>query len=267
VPISHDFKNTEYHAHPAISKSGLDRIDQSPAHYRAWLESPHETTPALTFGSAAHAYILERKVFDQTYVVMSEKIDRRTKAGKEAWEAFHAEANGREVLTLDDMATLEAMAYSISQHPVAEELLDPGAGNPEVSFFSELSGVNVKCRPDWLRHDGIVVDLKTTDNAGPNAFAKSCAKWRYHVQSAFYSDVLANEEFDVKAFVFIAVEKSAPFAVGVYELDIESLEAGREAYQRNLDTYKRCLESGHWPAYSNSIETLTLPRWAIQQAA
>ena len=267
MPISHDFTNAEYHAHPAISKSGLDRIDQSPAHYRAWLESPRETTPALTFGSAAHAYLLERDVFDESYVVMSEKIDRRTKAGKESWEAFQADANGREVLTLDDMATLAAMNASVGQHPIAEELLDSGAGKAEVSFFSELWGVSVKCRPDWLREDGIVVDLKTTDNAGPNAFAKSCAKWRYHVQAAFYSDVLANEGIDVKAFIFIAVEKAAPYAVGVYELDMDSLEAGREAYQRNLDTYKRCLDTGHWPAYSHSIETLTLPRWAIQQAA
>ena len=258
--------NAEYHAHPAISKSGLDRIDQSPAHYRAWLQSPREATPALTFGSAAHAYLLEREVFERSYVVMSEKIDRRTKAGKEAWEAFQTKANGREVLTLDDMETLEAMAYSISQHPIAEELLDSGSGEAEVSFFTELWGVSVKCRPDWLRNDGIVVDLKTTDNAGPAAFAKSCAKWRYHVQASFYSDILCKGR-DVKAFVFIAVEKSAPYAVGVYELHAESLEAGREAYQRNLDTYKRCLDTGHWPAYSNSIETLNLPRWAFQQAA
>jgi exodeoxyribonuclease VIII len=48
---------------------------------------------------------------------------------------------------------------------------------------------------------------------------------------------------------------------------MDSLEAGREAYQRNLDTYKRCMDSGRWPAYSSAIETLTLPRWAIQQAA
>lgn len=260
--------NAEYHAHPAISKSGLDRIDQSPAHYRAWLSEPRITTPALTFGSACHNYVLECETFENRYVVAPSGIDRRTKAGKELWEAFTSEAAGREIISTDDMEKLVAIRASIIDHPVAEELLDHGSGKAEVSVFGVLDDVGVKCRPDWLREDGIVVDLKTTDNAGHSAFSRSVAKYRYHVQSAFYSDLLEAVTCEpVKAFVFIAVEKAPPYAVSVYELDAESLEVGRSAYQRNLDTFRRCLEANHWPAYSDAIETLTLPRWAFAEAA
>ena len=266
--IDYNLPNAEYHAHDFISKSGLDRIDQSPAHYQAWLSEPRITTPALTFGSACHNYVLERETFDDRYVVAPSGIDRRTKAGKEVWEAFTSEAAGREIISADDMDKLVAMRASIIEHPVAEELLDPGSGRAEVSVFGELENVAVKCRPDWLRDDGIVVDLKTTDNAGPGAFTRSVAKYRYHVQASLYSDLLqAVTGEPVKAFVFIAVEKNPPFAVSVYELDAESLEVGRAAYQRNLDTYRRCLEANHWPAYSDAIETLTLPRWAFAESA
>lgn len=264
--IDHTLTNAEYHQHPAISKSGLDRIDQSPAHYRAWLTEKRVSTPALAFGTAAHSYILEPEIFDDGYIVMTDKIDRRTKVGKEAWETFQAEAGDRQVLTHEDFAALVAMRGNVDAHPVARELLEEGVA--EASVFGELFNVAVKCRPDWLRaNDGIVVDLKTTDNASPNAFARSIAKYRYAVQAALYQDILAAEGIDVKAFVFIAVEKTAPHAVGVYELDGESLEVGQIAYQRNLDTYRRCLETDHWPAYSNAVETLTLPRWAFAEAA
>ena len=50
--------NADYHAHPAISKSGLDKIAKSPAHYKAAREAEHEGSDALVFGSAFHDYIL-----------------------------------------------------------------------------------------------------------------------------------------------------------------------------------------------------------------
>lgn len=257
--------NAEYHRHPAISKSGLDRINQSPAHYQAWRNEPRKETPALTFGSAAHAFILERESFFDRYIVAPDGIDRRTKDGKAQWAEFEAQANGKTLIRSEDMQSIDAMDSAVHQHQSAAELLAEGIA--EVSAFGNLWGVDVKCRPDWLREDGIVVDLKTTDDAGPGAFPSSVAKYRYHVQSALYQDILALLGIRVSAFVFIAVEKQAPYAVGVYELDADSLEAGRSAYQRNLDTYKRCTETGLWPAYSSAIETIQLPRWAFQQAA
>ena len=263
--IDYNLPNAEYHAHPAISKSGLDRINQSPAHYRSWLTEPRKETPALTLGSAAHAFILEHETFFERYAVAPDGIDRRTKDGKAAWAEFETQSAGKTVIKAEDLQQVERMAYSVWSHPSAHELLSEGVA--EVSAFGNLWCVDVKCRPDWLRNDDIVVDLKTTDDASPGAFPSSVAKWRYHVQSAWYQDILSLVGIKVSAFVFVAVEKNPPFAVGVYLLDDASIEAGREAYQRNLSTYKTCIETGQWPAYSPAIETIQLPRWAFQQAA
>jgi hypothetical protein len=260
--IRHDLSNAEYHAHPAISKSGLDRIDQSPAHYRASLVEPRKETPALTFGSAAHCWILETDEALHRYVIAPQGIDRRTKDGKAQWAEL--EASGKTIISAEDAQTLENMLASVHSHPVADELLDNGIA--ESSVFAELLGVSVKCRPDWLHDNSVIVDLKTTENAGLNAFGKSVANFRYHCQASFYTDICREVGLDIKAFVFIAVEKAPPYAVSVYELDSDSIEVGRTLYQRNLETYRRCRETDHWPAYSDAIEVLTLPRWAMIDA-
>ena len=250
--------NEEYHKHPALSKSGLDRLAISPAHYQAWLTEPRIETPALKFGSAAHCGILEFERFERDYIPAPDGLDRRTKAGKELFAEL--EASGKTIIGINDLDVICRMRASVFAHPAARELLSEGIA--ETSHFSTIDGVSVKCRPDWLS-GGIVVDLKTTQDASLNGFSKSIANYRYAVQAAFYSDILASLGHDVVAFLFIAVEKTAPYAVGVYELDDMSLEIGREQYQRDLDTYRRCVASGEWPAYSNGIEKISLPRWAV----
>jgi exodeoxyribonuclease VIII len=227
----------------------------------------------LVFGSAAHCWILENDEIGKRYG-LAPITDKRTKEGKAIWA--EAEASGKTILSSDDWGRLNDMHDSVYSHPVASELLDDGIaelsvfaellGRKKSAVCSELRGVSVKCRPDWLHDNSVIVDLKTTENAGPNAFAKSVANFRYHVQAAFYTDICREVGIDVKAFVFIAVEKNPPYAVSVYELDSDSIEVGRTLYQRNLETYRRCRETDHWPAYGDAIEVLTLPRWAMIDA-
>jgi exodeoxyribonuclease VIII len=116
-----------------------------------------------------------------------------------------------------------------------------------------------------LTHDDFVVDLKTTEDASPEEFAKSCANYRYHVQDPFYRDGLAAVKRKPRAFVFIAVEKKAPHAVGVYVLRAEDVELGRMQYRANLNRYAECLQSGKFPAYSEKVESLALPAWYVSQ--
>jgi hypothetical protein len=45
-------------------------------------------------------------------------------------------------------------------------------------------------------------------------------------------------------------------------LDEESLAKGRRDVSTLLETYAECTNAGEWPAYSNTITTLSLPTWA-----
>ena len=107
--------------------------------------------------------------------------------------------------------------------------------------------------------------MKSTADASPEEFARSIAKYRYHVQDAFYSEgyYQATGQWP-RGFVFIAVEKTAPYAVACYSLDDDAKAYGRELFQRDLETLLEAEKSQEWTAYSQEIETLSLPAWAYR---
>jgi exodeoxyribonuclease VIII len=108
------------------------------------------------------------------------------------------------------------------------------------------------------------VDLKTTVNAHPEAFARDAFKYRYHCQAAFYSDAkqIVENLPQTPRFCFIVVEKEFPYAVAVYWLDDQSIDLGRRVYRKDLETYAWCREIDSWPGY-DEIRTLRLPRYAF----
>lgn len=130
----------EYHSGPGISKSALDQIARSPAHYMAYKAAPHEPTPAMLLGSVFHAAVLEPGEFDARYCVAPEGIDRRTKVGKEAWAEFEYEANGKEIIKPDIMCTVRGMAQSVAAHPLARSLVT--GGTAEQSIYWEFQSSN-----------------------------------------------------------------------------------------------------------------------------
>lgn len=93
---------SEYRAHPAISKSDLFKITKSPLHFKWSMENREEKTAALIFGSACHKYILERDDFDSEFAVAL-NVDRRTKSGKEEYAKWLEENEGKDVVSSDDM--------------------------------------------------------------------------------------------------------------------------------------------------------------------
>lgn len=257
--------NAEYHGGPGISKSGLDLVHRSPMHYNAVVTASNDRTPtpAQELGTAAHAIILEPHVFDESYV-LAPKFDRRTKEGKAAAAAFEDENAGKICLLQETWDQLFAMAAAVNAHPAAGSLLTscPGEAEKSVYWIDATTGVLCRCRPDWWRDDNVIVDLKTTEDASQEGFAKSIANWRYDVQAAYYLDGVQQATGKrPKAFVFIAVEKKPPYGVGVYVLDSESLDLGRAQYQHDLRIYAECVRTGVWPGYGDKIQTISLPAW------
>lgn len=260
--IRHDLTNAEYHASPAISKSGLDLIRKAPAIYRWRQANPTEQTPAMRLGTLTHTVVLEPDAFAHSVIARPEGIDRRTSAGKADWAAFEIEADGKEIITVEEMAKLAAIQQAVHTHPAAAKAL---AGSPtiEQSIFWDVDGIACRCRPDAVTEKGVIVDLKTTRDASQEGFAKSIAQYRYHVQAAFYSDGYKAAFGEApRGFVFIAVETEPPYLVAVYVASEAMTQRGRIDYQTDLDTFRRCQESGTWPGYSDAPLTIDLPKWA-----
>lgn len=254
-----------YHAHASASSSFLRTLTgRSPAHARAALLEPREDTPALVLGRGIHARALEPETYPQRFAV-APKVDRRTKAGKEAWAAFTEAHPGAVILSESDGELVNAIGEAVDAHPLASVILSGGVAELSGFWTDPETGVPCRIRPDYARPgDALLVDLKTTTDASPREFARAVYRYGYHVQAAFYAmGFEAIEGRPLSDFLFIAVEKAPPYAVGVYRLDDEALSVGRATVRKALATYAACLASGHWPGYSASVEPVTLPAYAF----
>ena len=258
--ITTELTNEQYHDHDSISKSGLDLVARSPAHYR--YAEQREPTRAMVIGSAVHAAILEPEVFASQYMLLRDVKDRRASEYKQAVSVHGADF----VLTGTEADYVSGIQESVQQHTKLRSLL-AADGRAELSVITKdpITGVAVRCRFDWLTHAGVPVDLKTTLDARPDAFSRSVSNYRYHVQAAFYCDVWELETGEkLDRMVFAALEKAMPHAVQLYMLDDEAMAVGRKLYREALNVYADCLESGHWPAYGEDVQLLNLPPWAVE---
>jgi hypothetical protein len=295
-----------------VSKSGLDIIAKSPAHFKQSRDDGYTPpTPSQRMGTLAHSFILEHETFWQHYALpfeapegalvtnddlksrladLGEKttgtkpllIERLRAADpsavilEDAKAKYSEEVGDREIVTHDELAKLEGMRASIQRHPKASKLLKAGSGVAELSAYwrDPESGVLCRCRPDWWRHDGVLVDLKSCRDASEEGFRKSLYDWGYYKQDPYYQDgarmALEQSEGGISmpaptAFVFVAIETVAPYACNVFLLDPEDRETGRRHYRTALNTYAECVKTNTWPSYSNKIETIRLPDWVLRR--
>lgn len=252
----------QYHAHPAISKSGLSEFQRSPAHYQYWREHDALDSDALRIGSAFHTMLLEPET-EALRIHVWEKQPRNTKAGKEAYEAATALAGDRLLLSRQEHGSLKEMAQSIASHVSARVILD-GEGDVEASMFwlDAVTGVQCRARADWIRADGLIVDLKTCNDARPFIFERDAFKFLYHWQAAMYVDGYeAATGKKAAGFAFVAVEKEAPYGVSTFIADEQFIELGRLQYREALARFAECNRMNLWPKYEDSLIPLSLPAW------
>lgn len=240
----------EYDQIPAVRRSALWEIRKSPLHYKYAVEHPEEPTEALRFGIAAHKYILEPETFWDEYVEVP-KIDRRTKAGKEAYAELIA--SGKEFVTEADMDAIRAMNEAIRANATAAALVD-GAHEVTFQWTEAETGEPCKCRVDCLtEHDGVpyIVDYKTTTSCEDGAFERACRMYGYKLQAAMYTDGVFASELEKRWFAFVAQEKKPPYAVRVYFCDDGFVEEGMETFRKLIGIYHKCRVNNYWPGYEN----------------
>ena len=247
-----------YRQAPGISQSILKEIRRSPKHFDFYRRCKPEPTPAMIFGTAFHAYLLEENLFKQTVAIWTGEDKRGN-----AWKDFKAANEGKFILSRDDLKAFEYMRQSIHENMKAVKLLQ---GQREVSFFWQDSDTAVLCkgRADILSTKGYIVDVKTTENAsqvGRGNFEMKARALGYDIQAAMYTDGLRACGQETKGVVFIAVETKPPHCHAIYVLSPEDIEIGRRTYKELLATYRACEETGTWPGYATDVNVLSLPRF------
>ena len=267
-PGVYEMPHAEYLADPvpggSLSSSGARLLlpPSCPAIFRYRQDHPPESTATFDFGHAAHRLVLG----EGPPLAVLDAEDWRTKAAQQWREGVRAE--GSVPLLRAEHEQVQAMAAAIREHPIASALLEPGTGRPELSLFWADDDIWRRARLDWLPLPGpgrtIVADYKTTVSADPvSALGKHVPNYGYHQQAALYLDGVRLLVADDPAFVFVFQDKAPPWLVTVAELDFQALEIGRARNRQAIERYRDCRESGIWPGYSDDIELISLPSWAV----
>lgn len=246
-----------YQTSEGVSVSMLKRFAEAPI--KATIRA--DETPALRLGSLIHCAVLEPHRVNERYVVTD--LDRR---GTKAWEAAVEAASGRELVKRADWEAARRIRDAVHAHPIARDLLTPDLLVEQSLWWTDAeTGVLCRGRPDGVLPTlKVVVDVKSTADAGREDFGRACANYRYHWQEAFYrAGVQAAFGWEPDAFVFIAVEKEPPYLVAAYEIDPYAVMRGQEQVRETLRRYDECRRAGQWPGYSEALERLYLPEWAL----
>ena len=263
--MTHSIPFDEYLQHPGYGSGAVRQALRSLSHLQHYMRTKGEPpTPAMLLGSATHCTVLEPREFDQRYV-RAPDIDKRTKAGKEAWAIFADANQHKQILTPDQHNTAYAIRDTLLAMPEYRALVyNHGDVSAEVSQFwdDDATGIPLKARADMLLDDGVIVDLKTAADASPRGFAAACARYGYHIQAAMYQDGFGEDKYE--RFCFVAIETKPPFAAGIYWLSEASLELGRQQYRRALAEIAPYHKGDHWPLGYGELE-LDLPAWAFYQ--
>ncbi|GAA4461880.1 hypothetical protein GCM10023189_37890 [Nibrella saemangeumensis] len=103
------------------------------------------------------------------------------------------------------------------------------------------TGLPLKSKLDVVHKNRLIVDIKSTSCKSFADFQKSCERYDYDRQAAFYLDSIG-----AKKFVFVAVQKVMPHNVWVIEHHTQGqfAENGRKKYRALLREWKRRAELG-----------------------
>lgn len=250
----------DYHAHDSLGSSSLKQILQTKAHFKAYKEGLIEfSSKAFDIGTAAHSAVLEK---DFAGYVEGPDVNKNTKI----WKAFVAENPEKIVLKPSEMKDIKGMFDAFFANELARKILKDG--QPEVSYFTELNGLEVKARLDFFIEHGdesYIVDYKTAQSATPREFMNAVFRYHYDLSAAHYMNVV--EEVTGKRpkdFIWIVQEKTAPYAINIFRASDDVIYNGNIKCEKAMKRILEAKESGSYPAYEEKITEIELPEWAVE---
>lgn len=230
-----------------ISASDIKNFLKSPKfyYYTKYQKEKKEDERYFAIGSAMHEMILEPHQFYQNYMVVP-KVDRRTTIGKSRWNKFLEKAEGKTILTEEEMNVVVKGVEQSTYNDTLVDLIKNSYRELSCYTIDELTGLKLKLRPDVLcKNKSAIVDIKTCMDSSYNGFKyDNIRAYQYDISAAFYSDHLKRE-----SYIFCAIEKQNPFQTSLYVLSDEWIEKGRSKYRMALDLLKWSYDNDYWCDY------------------
>lgn len=271
--------NDTYHELPGVSKSGCDLIERSPYRYTKRHGLP--TTDSMALGSLRHTLLLEPEAFPKEYHVIPSQMVKNAKHAKYAAELDTAA--GRHVVKEKEVIEANILVDAIRDDDVFASYWKDEASDKlcEVSVWWELGPHLLKIRPDLLilphalEQPLVCFDLKTMVDSSEEEVQRDGERYRKWPKSAaFYSDGIKAAFGRPTDYILLAVESSYPYEVnlwvyGLGDVDMPTVQLGRQQYFANLNTIQACEQTQQWPRSvgPDGIKKMELSRWAVSELA
>ena len=258
----------EYHSHHALS-SGYARmlLNQSPKHVRYAIDNrTKSTTSAMQIGSLFHGMVLGRGVMPSLYPEDCYKSDGGLNPKPAA--AFRDSMPADKLaVKLSDMANLIGMAQSANE-ALASIGVAINPDNSEQQIYTDIDGCQVRAMYDYIPDDTRlpIIDLKKTQDASPDAVAKSMQKYGYDFQREWYGDIYRNETGHDREFLFLFVEENPPHAWLFATPDFMTREINAMRCRSAREIWSNCIAKGEWAGYSRDVMQYTMPAWQVTKS-
>lgn len=270
MPILYNINIDDYHANPAVSHSKLEAFRRKGAWYY-WARFIDKSvagpdSASLLLGRAFDTLVFEGPSgFDAQYIVTPANHDGRTKDGK-AYKA-QAEASGKAIIKHDDYKRFDRMLDNITQNTAAMALLAQGKAQVTLRCSPKMLPFEAQSRPDWLHIDdagSYGLDLKTVDDL--DRFPKSVVDFGAYRQAALCDLICDANDIQLTKHWLLAVERSEPHRVKVFELSPNYIHIGFDEVTKELERLADHYDSDTWPLVDVESEVLEPPNWLAIRA-
>lgn len=301
-----------YHSHKdIISKSMLGDFADCPARFKhKYIDgNVQPKSKSLRLGNAVHTLALEPELwqagyhrlpttyFDNEGTKKAFKNDIRmqvvqdqyeqagytvTKNEQKQWVVTPGE-KAKVILSQAEYVQVEAMANSLAKNNFACSILKaPGYVESSIFFDYEVENpetgeieiVKMRTRPDLMRNDSLLADLKIARSVEPDLFHKDAFYYHYPLCVAVaYAGYEALHGKQPDNYVFVTVEQAEPHLVECYEslmpmdemTGLTYLDYGRQHLNALMQRYVVCRANNTWPGYQTKIGSMKIPGWAIRK--
>lgn len=260
-------KETDYHGDKAfISSSGVRlALKSQRAFYRGFvLGKSKPETDTMRFGTAVHLAILEPDQFRKRFVLLKDFGDMRSstnRAKRDEWKMGHA----AETLFLeqDDLDRLQWMIDSLMENSVAVEMLKDGVREATGYARDPKTGLGIRIKPDFLRHDlSVMPDLKTCRDASYEGFLNAIKRERYDMQLVHYDrGVFGIHGKGCEDLCWIAVQNQEPFECNVWVMTLGMRELAGRHVDRGMERIAEGIKVGTWRGTQTQAEPIDFPSY------
>ena len=268
---------SDYHSIDALSNSSLSVLKRSPTEFHARFVAKtlrQEETDAMRLGSAVHMLALEPERFDSEYAIVEGPINPSTgnPYGRDTkkfqiWLDQEMMQQTRKVLLASEFAESLEVAKAFQSHLYIRAVMASGLEKIyergyEMAYLVEgQDPIRIKCKPDCvIPSEGLIIDLKTTSDPHPDVWRWSAEEYGYHRQAAIYLQAMEAYYGKPFRFLFGVVRSRAPYEVGVYELDDDSISRGWSQVESLIAEYAQRKREDNWRSdWQVGIHTLSVP--------